>query len=324
MPQTTRHILVALIASLAFSLGSIGCAASGQQVSQQDVELLRERIAELERNHARLRVRIEDGESRLYLLQDRVEANRIALQQSGGLHGGQAGQWNSSPGWGAPPPSAPPRPAHSSPPRAMPDLPVQSVQPEPWAPEPEEGGELVINQDSYNRLFGSSAGGATPSGAAGSSPGQRAPLPPVVPDDVRLSVTDSNAPRAAEERVNTLEIYQGGLQQFNQREYRAALQSMRRVLELGPPPNFEDNAIYWIGESYYGLGEWEAALGYFQTVVRDHARGNKAADAMLKVALTQERLQNTEAAIEMLRLLVQTHPGTNSARRASERLRELE
>ncbi|TVR03039.1 MAG: tetratricopeptide repeat protein [Deltaproteobacteria bacterium] len=329
MPYAIRRITLSLVAAIGLGCSVTACGGAQHTVTPDEVEQMQARIADLERNNARLRVRIEDGESRLYLLQDRVEANRIALQQQGASMRAAGGPPAPSTGqsWGwqghAPQPSAPPRQQHTGQPRRMmPELPTQSLGPVDPAPPETDGEHVVITQDVFEQRFG--GGGSPGSPPSAPSGGTRGPLPPVIPDSERIPTSRELAAQSPASNLSALELYQEGLQQFNAREYREGLASMRRVLEMGPPPNYTDNALYWIGECYYGLGEWEDALRYFQRVVSEHPGGNKAADAMLKIALTHERLQSSSDAIEVLRTLVDMHPGTNSARRAAERLRELE
>lgn len=303
-----------LIGALAVGLAA-GCAAS-VQVAPEEVAQIQSRLAELERQQGRMRVRMEDTEGRVYLLQDRVEAQRIARLQESAAPAAPAApvQRQGAATYSAPPPAGPAR-------SRIPDLPVVRVGPEESAErdvEP-EGPEIVITQEQFDALFGSDAQVARAPAAAAPS-GPRQALPPVETGGVRLPAQGEHRPSST---ADLMDLYQEALGLFHEREYQRSLDVMRRFSESNPPASHRDNALYWIGECYYGMGQYEEALGYFQRVVREFSRGNKAADSMLKVALTLERLGRADEARDVLEALVEAHPGVPSAQRAADRLRDL-
>ena len=99
---------------------------------------------------------------------------------------------------------------------------------------------------------------------------------------------------------------------------------MERFLASNPEADYMDNALFWIGECHYGLGDYSESIRFFQRVVSEYPDGNKVPDSLLKVALTYERLNDIANAREVLVVLVETYPTTEAARRATERLRELQ
>jgi len=80
----------AVVASLA--AGVTGCAhgPDSKQKSAEavKVEKLESRIQELEKTNGRLSVRLDEMEDEVFLLQDRVEAHRLALKRRGFMNGG--------------------------------------------------------------------------------------------------------------------------------------------------------------------------------------------------------------------------------------------
>lgn len=296
-----------------------GCAATAQ-VTPEELAQVQSRLAEMERQQGRLRVRLEDTEGKIYLLQDRVEAQRLARMQDG-----PAPMIAQHPTYSAPPPSGPSR-------SRIPELPVVHVSPTAAAspapalePEPvEDGPEIIITQERFDAVYGGGSGGAVARAATPSAPSAsaRRAQPPVDTGGVRLPSASSSS--AAEESVDVMDLYQEALGLFHEREYQQALGVLQRFNNSNPPESYRDNALYWMGECHYGMGEYEEALELFQRVVRDFGRGNKAADSMLKVALTLERLDRADEARGVLEALVAAHPGVPSSQRAAERLRDLD
>jgi tol-pal system protein YbgF len=66
---------------------AVGCAHAQPDVSQQKVDTMQKRVEEIERMNGRLTVRVEELEKQILLLEDRLEANRLALQRRGYVRG---------------------------------------------------------------------------------------------------------------------------------------------------------------------------------------------------------------------------------------------
>lgn len=85
----TRWFLAGTLAVM----GGSGCAAQSQAMKEQtkQIDKLESRVKELERTNGRLMTRIDEMEDDVFLLEDRVESNRLALKRRGEI-GGQGGQ----------------------------------------------------------------------------------------------------------------------------------------------------------------------------------------------------------------------------------------
>lgn len=80
----TRPYMSALLIATLFGGLTTGCAHTATQSKQSEQErALQARLDEVERTNGRLSVRIEELEDQLFLLNDRVEAHRLALQRRG-------------------------------------------------------------------------------------------------------------------------------------------------------------------------------------------------------------------------------------------------
>ena len=320
-------------------------------------------MAELERSNGRYRVRIEELEERVFLLQDRVEAARLTLERQ------RTGAPNHDihlPGPGYPQPSG--RDTASSG-DFFPQLPVVTLDPArpqapavrrapaaPAAPLPPvvvvapepannaNGPEVVVDEGFYQKWLATNgsrdartpAKTTTMGGGGGGGGGQRKALPPVVTNGDRLpAATQDSTPVAARAPSETapaaapldgspLVLYRTSLDAFNQGRYADAKAGLQKFVASGPADDYLDNAFFWLGECAYGEGRYDDALGLFQKVVSEYADGNKVPDALLKVALSYERLQQLDRTKEVLAQLAATYPSTDAARRATERMRALQ
>lgn len=94
------------------------------------------------------------------------------------------------------------------------------------------------------------------------------------------------------------------------------------LLKQYPDHDLADNALYWIGESWYAQALWLKAAQSFLRVAQEYPRANKVPDAMLKLGLTYRQLGDDKAASEVLRQLARTYPNTQAAHLAVQRLDE--
>lgn len=342
------------LSSLALGTIATGIVACGapQGVTTEELVLLQNRVVQLEREAGSSRVQIEEMEERIFLLQDRVDAARVT---AGRRHDAEYVRSVVTIGAGSSRPpqalnAAAPPPFPQVDPLAVPSLPVQRIGPaasgaaaptsadpfaEAWDAEP----EVVITNETLAARYGSEPDASfgasrTTARSAGSA---RVAQPPVDVGSATLSVvplpqqgTRAAAPVAAPTPVpvssstSARASYDRALDQFNNGQYAEALQSLTTFVDSAPAPDYMDNALFWMGECYYGLGRYNDALGYFQRVVSEYPDGNKVPDSLLKVALSYERLNNVASAREVLSVVTDTYPSTDAARRARERLQSIQ
>ena len=80
--------------------------------------------------------------------------------------------------------------------------------------------------------------------------------------------------------------YRTALDDYRERRYKAALERFGDVLSAAPSGNLADNSQYWMGECYYGLDEYRAALAEF-TKVFAYSETEKDDDAQVMIARCQ-------------------------------------
>lgn len=101
--------------------------------------------------------------------------------------------------------------------------------------------------------------------------------------------------------------YQQALEAYYARRYQEAIQMFRALLQEDDRNPLADNAQYWIGESYYGLGNYSQAIAEFEKVFT-FPNSNKADDAQLKLGVTYLRLGNRARAREEFERLIANYP----------------
>lgn len=159
----------------------------------------------------------------------------------------------------------------------------------------------------------------------------------LVQDDLALKVT------AMEYRLATLEArpteqpeapvpeetpetrYRMGLELIQQQgDFAGGRAQMESFLKGHPEHELAVNAMYWIGEAYYGEQKYESAILQFQDVIQRHGDHPKAAAALLKQGLAFHALGDLQNARTILQKVLDTHPQSEEAGKAKERLAEWE
>lgn len=160
--------------------------------------------------------------------------------------------------------------------------------------------EIIISEEKARAYFGR----------------QSASPPPRRYDNVVTNekLPPSTAPSGA--ATNPLQNYQSGVDLFRQRKFDEARQSFERFIDEKPLPSYMDNALYWIGECYTGMGLSREALAYYQRVIHDYPQENKVPDALLRIAQSYQALGQRDQTIATLRQLMDAYPSTEAARSA--------
>ena len=109
---------------------------------------------------------------------------------------------------------------------------------------------------------------------------------------------------------------------YEARRFESAISGFTEVLTVAPQSSLADNAQYWIGESYYSMGDYENAVKAF-TKVFNFPESNKIADAHFKIGKSYLLMDRKDPAKDEFRAVVQNHPGTDAARYASQELSKL-
>ncbi len=104
---------------------------------------------------------------------------------------------------------------------------------------------------------------------------------------------------------------------------KAARILFEEFLEKWPTDSYSDNALYWMGETYYAEGNFRKAALTFQQVRRKFPKGDKAPDALLKLGYCFYSMKMYREALPFLREFVQSYPRNSLAKKARKRIKEI-
>jgi tol-pal system protein YbgF len=117
--------------------------------------------------------------------------------------------------------------------------------------------------------------------------------------------------------------YNRAYKTFQEQNYRDTVRLMDEFLKQYPAHQYSDNAIFWMGESYYQLKNYEQAHAEFEKVVSKYPNGNKVPDALLRSGICMLKLSKPDKAKSTFNQLIKKYPESVAAKKAKASLGEL-
>lgn len=154
--------------------------------------------------------------------------------------------------------------------------------------------------------------GAPERAAAGSSSPANSPS--------RSSGAESR-PRLAPAQV--ADTYRQAMEMYGKGEIDRSRATFQRVFDADPSGDLADNALYWIGETYYSTGKYGEAIAQYQKIQRDYASANKAPDAILKMGMAYARQGDLSLARRTYEMLIERYPYSTAAAAARAEIRRV-
>lgn len=118
-------------------------------------------------------------------------------------------------------------------------------------------------------------------------------------------------------------LYQTAYNDYLRGSYEAAIRSFEEYLNNFPDTELADNAVYWIGESFYRQRKFRQAIEQFNTVLDRYPRSDKVPSAALKKGYAHLELGERSQGVAQLQYVLRQFPGGDEANLAAQRLREL-
>ncbi len=147
------------------------------------------------------------------------------------------------------------------------------------------------------------------------------PLPVKGKVQVAPSVPASQKVEAPKESPESL--YAKALNLYRNGDIEGARSLFEKFLSIYPSTGLSDNALFWLGETYYVEGRYPEAIVRYQEVLTKYPRSDKVPSALLKMAFSQEKLGNATDAQVTLKRLVYSYPDTPQARIAKKELEKI-
>jgi tol-pal system protein YbgF len=175
-----------------------------------------------------------------------------------------------------------------------------------------EGRIAAVEQ---SRVAAPGANGETPADMTPAGSPARRPLS----DKPEVAAADL----AREEARDVPDEYRRGLSLMRDGAYDRAIQRFREFMRANPDSPLAPNALYWVGESYYMLGDYYQAILQYNEVRQRHPKSDRAPAAVLKIGSAFLQMGNKSEARLAFQKVVNDYPTSPEALEAKERLAAL-
>ncbi len=91
-----------------------------------------------------------------------------------------------------------------------------------------------------------------------------------------------------------------------------------------PKDSLADNAVYWLGECHYSMGEHKKAIDVFKALVAKYPKSEKVPDAMLKTGYSYLALDDSNRAHHYLKQVLKKYPFSPASEKAQEKLKNFD
>ena len=188
---------------------------------------------------------------------------------------------------------------------------------------------LDVLNERLNKL--EAAGNAAPQRAASDEPAPRSIMPAPQPvtaqtEPVRpqpAAPVTAAAPDRAVVSAQIADTYRNALMQYGRGKVDESRRTFQQVFDADPSGELADNALYWIGETYFAAGNFNEALKYYRRVTTEYSEANKASDALFKTALAYEKLSDLGVARSTLEDVIRRYPYSSAAASAKLELKRI-
>jgi tol-pal system protein YbgF len=125
--------------------------------------------------------------------------------------------------------------------------------------------------------------------------------------------------------------YEEAFRLYRATDYRAAIERFNGFLKSYPSSEYADNAMFWVGECWFKLEDYERAVLTFDEVVKKYPRGNKVPDAHYRQGMalieigkrTDDEATYNAAAREIFQKIVTQYPNSERVPEARRQLEKL-
>src|SRR5579875_3030776 len=119
-------------------------------------------------------------------------------------------------------------------------------------------------------------------------------------------------------------LYRNALRDYTSGNYDLSRQEFSDYIKHFPQNDLASNAQFYLGEIAYAQGDYKAAIAAYDTVLQNYPQSFKLGASLLKKGMAELALGMKISARRDLREVVRRFPGSDEARRAEAKLRQMD
>ncbi|MBC7974755.1 MAG: tetratricopeptide repeat protein [Myxococcales bacterium] len=131
----------------------------------------------------------------------------------------------------------------------------------------------------------------------------------------RLVQIESGKPNASS---SPEDLWKLGSTAFEAARYNDAIEIFKRLAQTFPTHDRADDAIYFRGQAYTNLKDWDHAIGVYQQLYEKFPGSSLSDDGLYFAALAAQQLKNCTEARTYLGLIKQKYPKSNVTKQVNE------
>jgi len=113
----------------------------------------------------------------------------------------------------------------------------------------------------------------------------------------------------------TRQLYESGINNYRKGRYYPAISFFKKYLSQFPGSSYSENSLYWIGESYFALKQYDNAIAYFKRVISNNYY-NKDQDAYIKIGYSYFMAKNYDLASREFQAYIDSYPNGRHVEKA--------
>ena len=131
------------------------------------------------------------------------------------------------------------------------------------------------------------------------------------------------SPSAPLRSASIADTYRNAIVLFGKNRYPEARAAFQQVFDADKSGELADNALFWIGETYFAAADYNNAIRYYKRVSDEYGDQNKAPDALYKLALAYEKTSDLAQARTFLQEVIARYPYSAPAASAKSELNRI-
>lgn len=141
-------------------------------------------------------------------------------------------------------------------------------------------------------------------------------------EPVDFSSNDNTVESGAQTGNDNFSGFNKAMNEFKNRNYKGAINELHNMLKKEKNKDNVGKLNYWIGESHFGLNQYDKAVNYFEKVLSSNNNAKKD-DAQIMIAESHARTGNIEEARKAFSDLISNYPKSRYIPRARKMLQQL-
>jgi tol-pal system protein YbgF len=131
------------------------------------------------------------------------------------------------------------------------------------------------------------------------------------------------APSASGPPASADVLYSNALRDINGKHYDLSTQEFQDYLKYYGETDLASNAQFYLGEVAFMQNQFQQALDAYNKVIENYPKSFKTASARMRKGFCLAELGQKASAVRELRTVIRLYPGTDEAKRAAAKLREM-